>query len=44
MLGVISSVLIVGFLTGGFLLEDGFWDFLSAIFVLQKFTGKEVRD
>jgi hypothetical protein len=34
-----------GFLTElGFLLEDGFCDFLSAIFVLQKFMGEEVRD
>ena len=35
----------VDFLTGvEFLLEDGFCDFLSAIFVLQKFTGEDVRD
>ena len=34
-----------GFLVGlGFLLEDGFCDFLFAIFVVQKFTGEEVRD
>ena len=45
-LGVTSSGFISGSLLGGILLEVevAFLAFLPAIFILQKFTGKEVRD
>jgi hypothetical protein len=43
-LGVIGSGFISGSLLGGILLEVAFLAFLPAIFILQKFTGKEVRD
>ena len=45
-LGVISSGFISGSLLDGILLEVEvvFLAFLPAIFTLQKFTGKEVRD
>ncbi len=41
-----SSGLISGSLLGGILLDDvvAFLEFLPTIFVLQKFTGEEVRD
>jgi hypothetical protein len=45
-LGVTNSGFISGSLLGGILLEVevAFLAFLPAIFILQKFTGKEVRD
>ena len=43
-LGVIGSGFISGSLLDGILLEVAFLAFLPAIFTLQKFTGKEVRD
>jgi hypothetical protein len=42
---VINSSLTSGSLLGGILLEEeAFLEFLPVIFVLQKFTGEEVRD